>query len=376
MNDWRARILLAAIAVVSVALLRLDATPGRPGSADAEDPTRLLTTPAAGFSRAAAPRAFEFPRDHGPHEDFQTEWWYFTGHLASEDGSEFGFQLTLFRFEIAASITPSPSAWRTPRVLLGHFAVSDFDQRRFHTFERLARAHPDIARIETSPLALHLDDWSIERDAKATAEHWQIRATQDSIALELTLETRQPAVLQGTDGLSRKSATEGNASYYYSLPRLTATGELTVDGQTRAVSGEAWLDREWSSSALEAEQQGWDWFALQLADGSNLMFYQLREAGGAAGAQSAGSFVMADGSVDTLSVGDVEVVVTHWWRSPITGRRYPHGWRLSVPRHDLALTLTPRLADQEWHGRLHYWEGAVRVSGSHAGRGYVELTGY
>lgn len=376
MNDWRTYGFVAAVALVSIVLLGRPADPVRTDAARDDDPTRLLSTAATGFARAEVTRPFEFPRDHGMHEDFQTEWWYFTGHLTAESGREFGFQLTVFRFELAADRTPSASAWRTPRVLLGHFAVSDYDARRFHAFERLARAHPDVAAIDPAPLTVRLDDWHIARLDTSPGEHWQVQAAQDGIALALTLTTSQAPVLQGAAGLSRKSAQAGNASYYYSLPRLDATGSVQIGGETLTVTGKAWLDREWSTSVLEPDQQGWDWFALQLDDGASVMFYQLRDARGKAGAESAGSFVAADGTVTPLGLTDIEIVVTAWWTSPASGRRYPHGWRVTLPGRAIAVEITPRLAAQEWRGRFRYWEGAVTVTGSHTGRGYVELTGY
>jgi len=376
MNDWRARGFLAAVALVSVVLLARPAHDKPRDAVPDDDPTRLLSTAAPGFARAEVTRPFEFPRDHDLHEDFQTEWWYFTGHLAAASGREFGFQLTLFRFELAADHTPSDSAWRTPRVLLGHFAVSDFGARRFHAFERLARAHPDVAAIDAAPLTIRLDDWRIERLDTESGEHWRVHAAQDDIALSLSLTTSQSPVLQGAAGLSRKSTRAGNASYYYSLPRLEATGDLQIGTERLSVTGEAWLDREWSTSVLEPDQQGWDWFALQLDDGASVMFYQLRDARGDAGPESAGSFVDTDGTVTPLSLADVDLTVTAWWTSPGSGHRYPHGWRLAIPGRAVAVEIKPRLAAQEWRGRFRYWEGAVSVTGSHTGRGYVELTGY
>ncbi|MEQ8662896.1 MAG: lipocalin-like domain-containing protein, partial [Gammaproteobacteria bacterium] len=351
----------------------------RPAPADsAANTTALLARDDdPGFARADRPRDFTFPRDHGAHGDYRTEWWYFTGHLAAADGREFGFQLTLFRFELASTAPASPSAWRTPRVLLGHFALSDLEAGRFHAFERLARAHPALAGSTVARAHVWLDDWVIEHlPTAAGAGRWRLAAAQAGIELALTLDDEAGIVLQGDAGLSAKSATPGNASYYYSMPRLRASGQLRVDGKPFAVSGTAWLDREWSTSALDRTQQGWDWFSLQLADGANLMFYRLRDATGAMGPQSAGTLQHADGRVQRLGPGDVTITETGAWTSPASGIRYPQGWRLEIPAHGLSLALTARLADQEWRGRFRYWEGAVAVQGSHEGRGYVELTGY
>ena len=333
----------------------------------------------AEFARAQRSRPFRFPRDHALHEAFRSEWWYFTGHLQDEAERAYGFQLTLFRFELDATTPTSVSAWRTPRVLLGHFAVTDIARQRFHAFERLSRALPAIGGASVAPPAIWLDDWRIEFDPQH--EHWTLRAAQDGVQLELTLTHASAVVAQGDAGLSRKSAAAGNASYYYSVPRLHATGSLALPSGTQTVSGSAWLDREWSSSALAVEQIGWDWFALQLDDGSSLMFYRLRRRDGTSDPHSAGSYVASDGQVRALSAAEVAVSELAYWRSAASGRRYPGAWRLQVTSLGLDVELRPRLKAQEWQGAFHYWEGAVNITAtgdrtSRRGLGYVELTGY
>lgn len=373
-NAW-----LLVIALTTVTLLRhAPPEPTARGSSANATTALLARDDASGFARADRGRRFVFPRDHGAHGEYRTEWWYFTGHLANDAGREFGFQLTLFRFELAPRSTPSPSAWRTPRVMLGHFALSDLANARFHAHERLARAHPAIAGATSAPARVWLDDWYIEHAPAAVGEsgRWHLRAAQGDVVLELVLDDEAGVVLQGDAGLSAKSAAAGNASYYYSMPRLAAAGGLTLDDDTFDVRGSAWLDREWSTSALDRTQQGWDWFALQLDDGANLMFYRLRDAHGDMGTASAGSLQSADGTVHRLGPDDVEIVETGTWTSPTTGIRYPQGWRLVVPAHDIELALDARMPAQEWRQRFRYWEGAVSATGSHTGRGYIELTGY
>ena len=332
----------------------------------------------AGFARAEGPHAFSFPRDHAAHPDFRSEWWYFTGHLRDDQGRARGFQLTLFRFALAATHEPSPSAWRAPQVLLGHFALSDIDAGKFHAYERMSRVLPGVAGSSATPPAVWLDDWRIENFTRDGADGWRIAAAQDGVELQLELSAASAVVLQGEAGLSRKSAAPGNASYYYSVPRLRAQGRLRLGDGEHAVSGSAWLDREWSTSALARAQSGWDWFALQLGDGASLMFYRLRQRDGGADRFSAGTYVDAQGKVLRLAATDVSIEATGVWHSPHSGRSYPQGWRLHVTRAGLALTLAPRLADQEWQGRFRYWEGAVTVTsdGQPVGLGYVELTGY
>ncbi len=371
-------IALTALALGAIALLSL--RDPRPATAPAADSALGALSAQAGdegFARAETPIAFEFPRDHGPHPRFRAEWWYFTGHLADRDGRPFGFQLTLFRFALAPTSATSESAWRSAQVMLGHFAVSDLAGGAFHPFERLSRAMPDIAGSQAEPeVAVWLDDWRIEHHA--ANDGWRLRAGQDGVALDLALEPRSAVVPQGERGLSRKSEAPGNASYYYSVPRLAARGTLTLADGEHAVTGNAWLDREWSTSALSRDQAGWDWFALQLADGANLMFYRLRDKAGGSGPLSAGSHVDAAGTVTLLAAGDVQLTAEGEWRSPASGRRYPRDWRLAVPRLGLDLRLQPRLADQEWRRRFAYWEGAVSVHDAEreVGLGYVEMTGY
>ena len=367
--------LLAVVAVVGAAAWRSRLPNARMELTDRAIAALSAAGGNAGFARAEQPREFVFPRDHASHDDFRSEWWYFTGHLRDADERPWGFQLTLFRFELSADKNPSSSKWRTPRVLLGHFALSDIQGRQFHAFERLSRALPGIAGTSATPPAVWLDDWRIEQRG---SDGWRLRAGQDGIDIELELKAASAVVLQGEAGLSRKSAVAGNASYYYSVPRLSAHGRVRLADGEHAVQGLAWLDREWSTSALSRAQAGWDWFAVQLADGGSLMFYRLRQRNGGADAFSAGSYVDARGVQHALGAEDVTIEVLGEWHSPGSGRNYPQGWRLRVPSAGLDLTLAPRLADQEWRARFLYWEGAVTVTqvGQPAGLGYVELTGY
>ena len=335
----------------------------------------------AAFARADVPPTFNFPRDHALHEDFRTEWWYFTGHLTDVERRPYGFQLTLFRFELDSERSASPSAWRTPRMFLGHFALTDVASGRFHQFERMSRTLPGIAGASTQPPAVWLDDWRIQLDDSHRQGHWTLRAQHDSVAIELTLAPLTPVLAHGEAGLSQKSAARGNASYYYSIPRLRAEGKLELPSGARQVEGTAWLDREWSTSALDREQAGWDWFALQFDDASSLMFYRLRLRDGTIDPHSAGSYVAPDGSARVLAADDVRIEVMAHWRSDATDITYPSAWQLEVDSLELKVSITPRLAAQEWQGQFRYWEGAATFSGTRAGnsangQAYVELTGY
>jgi predicted secreted hydrolase len=337
---------------------------------------------ADGFARALGSRPFAFPADHGPHLAFRSEWWYWTGNLreAGGGGRRFGFQLTFFRTALAPTVRPRRSAWGARDVYMAHLALSDVDAGEFHARDRWARAALDLAGARGDPLRVWLGDWV----AEGLAPHgWplHLRAGDGEVRIDLALATGKPPVLHGARGLSRKSAEPGNASYYYSLTRMPVSGQVQVAGRAFAVEGLGWMDREWSTSALAPDQVGWDWFALQLDDGRELMFYQLRERDGGVSATSQGTLVGPDGTSRTLDREDVKVLVLDHWTSPHGGTRYPARWRLSVPSAGLDLVVSPLLADQELDLAVRYWEGAVRAEGradGHpvGGAGYVELVGY
>ncbi len=340
-----------------------------------------------GYARATAVRPFVFPEDHGPHPDFKSEWWYLTGNLAAADGRRFGYELTIFRFALAPPDgTVRASAWATRQLYMGHFAVTDVAGRRFFPFERFSRGTAGLAGAQARPFRVWLEDWHIEADTTQPAPDparpvMRLRAQEDGTGVDLVLRPLKPIVLQGDRGLDAKGDEPGNASYYYSMTRIATEGTVTVDGATFPVEGLSWMDREWSTSALGPDQVGWDWFALQLSDGRELMFYQLRERSGGISPTSDGVLVDVDGTPRRLDHTDVVVDVLDRWTSPHSGAVYPARWRLRVPREALDLTLTPLLADQEMNVSVRYWEGAVRVEGTTAGRpvdgyGYVELTGY
>lgn len=333
-----------------------------------------------GFARALAPRPFVFPEDHGPHPEFRTEWWYYTGNLLTAEGRHFGFQLTFFRIGLAPTMAPRASAWASREVYMAHFALTDTAGRRFRAASRLSRAALELAGARARPFRVSVEDWSAE-GVNGDATRVRLRAAEGDAAIELTLESAKPVVLQGERGLDRKGPEPGNASYYYSLTRMPARGRVEVGGVPFEVSGLAWMDREWSTSSLGADLVGWDWFALQLDDGRELMLYRLRRADGRADRFSGGSLVAADGSSRPLGLDDAVIEALGSWTSPRDGTRYPARWRVSVPRERLTLEVTPRLAEQELALAVRYWEGAVRVEGRDGGRplggvGYVELVGY
>jgi predicted secreted hydrolase len=379
--------------------------PDRPGRASESLAAALGAADTAGFARVTAPRPFHFPEDHGPHPEYRTEWWYFTGNLDGEDGRRFGYQLTLFRNAIAPRPPEVESEWATNQVWMGHLGVTDVAARTFHGFERFARGAAGLGGAAADPLRVWLEDWSIvEVDddtpgrmgragtgagTRASGEAAgapgaifpvRLQASGNGVALDLTVRPGKPIVLQGDRGYSRKGPESGNASHYYSFPRLPTSGTITVDGRTLTVRGESWLDREWSTSALGEGQVGWDWFALHFEDETEIMYYQLRGEDGSADPFSRGTFVDEDGGPRALERESVSLEVLDSWTSPLGGT-YPSRWRMRIPALGLDLEIEPVLADQEHDAFVRYWEGAVDIRGSRegrplAGRGYVELTGY
>jgi predicted secreted hydrolase len=258
---------------------------------------------------------------------------------------------------------------------MAHFALTDVAGKQFYAFERFSRGAAGLAGAMGQPFRVWLENWQVDGQG-ADGTPMRLQARNGDLALDLTLAAGQGLVLQGDRGLSQKSAEAGNASYYYSFPRMPSRGTITVGGQSFEVQGDSWMDREWSTSALGANQVGWDWFALQLDDGRALMWYRLRLKDGGADPASSGLLIAADGSTRRLGRSDVTLETTSQWRSPATGITYPSAWRLHIPGERLDLVVTPLLADQELRLTTTYWEGAVDVSGSVTGRGYVELTGY
>jgi predicted secreted hydrolase len=344
-----------------------------------------------GFTQVLEPHEFEFPRDHGPHPGFRQEWWYVTGNLDATTGERFGFELTFFRFALAppvadalASDPPAAqndeSRWRTREIYMAHFAITDVSRKQFRFTQKLSRGAVGLAGAQIPPLRVWIDDWSLHAASAANDAHWSLRAAESGYELSLDARALLQPVLNGEKGLSRKSSEPGSASYYYSIPRVAVRGRLVRDGKPIDVQGLAWVDREWGSGTLSKSEQGWDWFALQLKDGSTLMFYALRKHDGHRDSNSAGTWVNAAGQSRALSNSEVHIDVADYWTNP-RGERYPSRWHLRVPAIGVDVDVRPVLANQELAGLTRYWEGAVDVTGASAGqkvdgRGYVELVGY
>jgi len=329
-----------------------------------------------GFLRADQAREFRFPADHGPHQGYRTEWWYVTGNLEAPDKRPFGYQITLFRIALTPE-TPdnSSSEWRASHIWMAHLALTDAQAGIHHHQERFAREAVGLAGALSEPLRIWVEDWKLYRNNPQTP--WQLSAGTDRFNLDLKLKPIREPILQGENGLSRKGSEVGNASYYYSVTRLETSGTLTLDSERIELKGLSWLDREWSTSALGEDQAGWDWFSLQLDDGSDIMFYRLREKSGESSPQSAGSVLNANGRLLKLNADDVVLTARRWWHNA-TGSRYPVAWELYIKPLQRRFAVEATLDDQEMNLSVRYWEGTVSITeaGVKAGLGYLEMTGY
>lgn len=335
-----------------------------------------------GYARALEPIEFVFPRDHGPHNDFRTEWWYYTGNLQDPAGNAYGYQLTFFRSALSAQAPERASSLAANQVYMAHFALTDAARNEHESFERYSRGAGGLAGAQGEPgFEVWLEDWSA---TQVGADAMRLVAAADGqageVALDLTLRQTRPPMLQGDAGLDQKGPEPGNASYYYSLTGLETSGVITSAGRPIEVTGLSWMDHEFGTSALSADAAGWDWFSLQLDNGASLMLYTIRTTEGAL-ERAKGMLAWPDGSQTALGADGFTIEVTGEWTSPDTGFRYPSGWRLNLPGEGAVLEITPLIADQEMDVSFVYWEGAIRAAGTWggedvAGQGYVELTGY
>ncbi len=343
------------------------------GSAQASDLGALLGGGNDNFKKVQPGQTIQLPEDHAAHPDYRSEWWYLTGNLKDEQGREYGMQWTLFRQGIEQELRTS-NPWLTPQLWLAQFAITDLDRSSHQQDERASRQGPGLAGASSGEYWLR--EWRLASQGAALFPA-TLKVQSKIGELNLTVTAAKPLVLQGKAGYSEKSP--GNASFYYSYPRLTLRGTLTRDGETRTVTGQGWFDHEWSSSVLAEWQSGWDWFSLQLADGRELMLFRLRtKAGRRANPENQpenryGILIEQDGSSRVLAPDAIRLTPGNTWRGP-KGQAYPVEWQLSAG--DLNLTIRARQPNQAMTGRFDYWEGAVSVSGDAKGVGYLEMTGY
>jgi predicted secreted hydrolase len=333
------------------------------------------------YELALPGRQLSFPADHYSHPDFKTEWWYYTGHLQTDGGKRYGYQVTFFRFGLRDRQNQVKDKPLFSELYMAHFALSDIGATKFHYRERINRGANEKAGAATDRYLVWNEDWRVAGDAKNHSIQVQDRGTR----LSLDLTSLKPPVLHGDNGLSQKGEGEGRASYYYSLTHMKTTGELTIDGRTEKVRGLSWMDHEFGSNQLRNDQVGWDWFSIQLDNNTELMLYLMRRKDGSVDPYSSGTLVDAQGKTAHLVLKDYRVESLEHWKSPKSGATYPMKWKVTVPSKEIDLEIVPAFLDQELitnrSTRVTYWEGAVMVSGSAggqpvAGAGYVEMTGY
>ncbi len=328
------------------------------------------------FDRVTSPRPLTFPEDAGPHDTFRTEWWYYTGNLTTDTGRHFGYQLTFFRQAMSCDPVTGTSQWRTRQLYLAHFAITDTRNRQFYSTSRMNRESLSIAGSRSDPFAVWLDNWQVQQ-IDPPGSRLAMEAASDDISLSFTLEQKKPPIFQGDRGFSPKGPGKGNASYYYSLPRLLTQGVIRIGKERFKVEGHSWFDHEWSTTVLGEDIRGWDWFSAHLDDGRDLMVCRIRKADGSPNGFGFGSISFPDGTYAILSETDMTLTPESFWKSPDTGIRYPVRWRIQIPDHNLNLHVTPVIDHQEHTHAFAYWEGAMRFTGTGVrGMGYLEMTGY
>ncbi len=366
-------------------------------SCRAQTSLAIVTAPAATaappkFTVAAPPYAFSWPRDHAAHPGYQSEWWYYTGHVTTANGRRFGYELTFFRIGLRPGDPPpsrGQSRWRGNELYPAHFALTDEQGHTFFHAEKFAREALGAGYASPATLDVRADTWTL-RGAPAgrpDIERMNMSASAETAlgrnAIRFEQIPEKPPAVHGRGGVSRKAACPSCASHYYSYTRLRTAGTLEYHGQRFAITGLSWMDHEFGSGEMQASQAGWDWFSIQLADRRELMLYVLRQKDGSITPQSSGSLIERDGSVKFLPLAAFSIAATGTWRSPHTGGAYPSGWRVRVAQAGVDVVLSPTVLDQELAATttgVSYWEGAVDVSdaahGNVRGVGYVELTGY
>jgi predicted secreted hydrolase len=342
----------------------------------------VLLQPLAAQYRSALPGyRYEFPRDHFNHQDFQTEWWYYTGNVKSADGHRFGFELTFFREGVSRDPAET-GVWDVKDLYLAHLALSDLDGGKFYYEERSNRTGPGLAGASESEGRIWNGNWQILWNG----DKQELQAIHERFQLHLTLRSEKPPVIHGEHGISEKAEGAGHASHYISLTRLGTTGTVELERKKFDVNGTSWMDHEFFTQQLAPEQTGWDWLSLQLADNTELMLFRMRRKDGSIDPHSAGTYVDAQGKTTPLRTGDfVLQPLDQRWKSPVTGAVYPIRWKIAVPRLGIELEAKTPLESQELTGKTklmpNYWEGAVELNGKRnaqmmSGVGYLEMTGY
>ncbi len=335
------------------------------------------------WRQAVGPWKWVFPRDHGSHPDFRTEWWYFTGNLADPSGKDFGYQLTFFRQGVLFENKDPRNPWSIRDLYLGHFTLTDGSAGQFWYAERLSRKGPGFSGAGEEGMDVWLLNWS----AKMEGRRIKLEAHHQGMELSLELTPRKPLVFHGQNGLSQKGPKEGQASYYFSYTNLETRGAIRTPRSPShiQVKGTSWFDHEFGSNQLTSDQVGWDWFSLHLSDGQDLMIYFLRRKDGSVEPSSSGTLISQSGLATHLKLSDIRVEVLDYWKSSKSGGKYPSRWRIKIPFAKIEMEIASLVVSQELitegSAGVVYWEGAVAGKGSSATgnitcEGYVELTGY
>jgi len=353
--------------------LALMALAGCDSPSEAQKGFAGLADDAASYAQVAPGKRFEFPADHGPHDGFRIEWWYITANLTSETGERLGVQWTLFRNALprAANSASDNQGWSNRNLWMGHAAVTAPD--RHYAAERYARGGVGQAGVTLAPFTAWIDDWTLNSEPGVAdpLASLQLTAAGPGFNYKLHLTSSRPLVLQGDHGLSQKSE-QGQASYYYSQPFIQADGSVTIDDKTYRVTGSAWLDREWSSQPLTANQTGWDWFSLHLESGAQVMLYRMRQKEGAP--YLTGTWINADGGTEPLASEDIVLAPGETTR--VEGHDMPTRWSVKIPGKGIDITAAALNPNAWMNLRIPYWEGPITLTGSHKGVGYLEMTGY
>ncbi len=337
----------------------------------------------AGFKKAYEPIDFIFPDDYAAHNQYKIEWWYFTGNVTSKDGHKFGYQFTIFRNGLSAD-TSKLTSFGAKNMYMAHFAISDISNNKFYFTEKTVRESVDLAGTTISPTRIFIENWDIKAEFKDNDylnPTFSIKANAEdkNFAINLKLIPNKKMVLHGNKGLSIKSYETGNASYYYSFTNLLTIGEIKIDKQVYNINGKSWFDREFSTSALSENQQGWDWFSLQLSDSTEIMCFQLRNKANKTDFAK-GTYILKDGISEFIKASDFKLTPINYFTAE-SRKKYPSKWKFEYKAQNIFLEIETQIANQELNVFTKYYEGSVKFTGSKQGEaiggsGYVEMTGY
>jgi predicted secreted hydrolase len=341
------------------------------------------------FKRALPGRIFSFPQDHFSHPEFKTEWWYYSGHLYTQEKKSYGYQLTFFRTGLTRETKNQKSKWSIQDLYFAHLAITDESKTKFGYLEKISRGSLGEAgaipyKIGEKTFRIWIENWSAEGSGPGMQNH-SLKAGDKNFGIELMLTPEKNPVIHGQNGISQKAEGEGYASHYYSISRLKTEGKIFLQDKEIPVQGISWMDHEFGSSQLREYQVGWDWFSIQLDNETELMLYQIRQKDGKIDPYSSGTLIFADGKYEHLPRKEFQIEVLDHWKSSKSRAIYPSKWRVEILGHKIELTISPTVKDQELvtkeSTRVTYWEGSVKVEGKYQndpvkGMGYVELTGY